>query len=114
MDYTWALNQICVYWKRLAPDGHGGYLWEDPVELVCRWEIKQELISDAQGRQITSNAKILLNQDVVVGDFLYLGDLDDITSSSGSPGSMDQAYEVKRFDKIPDIPAEEFTRWAWL
>lgn len=115
MDYSWALNQICVWWKRLTPDGYGGYNWEDPVELACRWEIKNELILDGQGRQVSSSAKVLLSETgIEVGDYLYLGDLDDITSSSGSPGSMDRAFEIRQVEKIPDISAEEFTVRAWL
>ena len=60
------------------------------------------------------NAKVFLGQDVKTGDFLYLGDYDDITSASGSPASMESAFEVRRFDKIPDLAGTEFLRRAWV
>lgn len=112
MDFE--LNQIAVYWERGAPDGYGGYDWEDPVEIDCRWELVHELYQDAFGEQRTSNGKVFLGQDIKPGDFLYLGDYDDITSASGSPASMEQAFEVRRFDKVPDLAGTEFLRRAWV
>lgn len=108
------LNQTAVYWERGAPDGYGGYAWEDPVEIECRWEDANELFLDASGEQRVCNAKVFLGQDVKTGDFLYLGDYDDITSASGSPASMEQAFEVRRFDKVPDLAGTEFLRRAWV
>ncbi len=112
MDFE--LNQIAVYWERGAPDGYGGHGWEDPVEIDCRWELVHELYQDAFGEQRTSNGKVFLGQDIKPGDFLYLGDYDDITSASGSPASMEQAFEVRRFDKVPDLAGTEFLRRAWV
>lgn len=114
MDYTWALNQIAVYWERLDPDGYGGWIWEDPIEVACRWVEKNEEMFDEAGNKFISKAEILVNQDMKPGDMLYLGDLDGITSASGSPANTKSAYVVRKFSKIPDILAEEYVRKAWL
>ena len=70
MDYTWALNQTAVYWKRLGPDGYGDWLWEDPVEIDVRWDDVSEMFTDVNGEQRMSLAKVLVNQDVKDGDYL--------------------------------------------
>lgn len=111
MDFE--LNQIAVYWERLIPDGLGGYTWEDPVELACRWEEVVELYTDANGQERRSQAKVFLDQDIKVGDYLALMDLDDITSSS-LPGNTKEAFQIRRFDKVPDLSGTEFLRRAWL
>lgn len=111
MDF--ALNQIAVYWERLSPDGLGGYTWEDPVEIAVRWENTIEKYVDLNGTERRSQAKVFLDQDVSEGDYLYLGDLDGITSSS-LPGNTKGAFQVRRFDKIPDLSGTEFLRRAWL
>lgn len=107
-------NQTAVYWERLAPDGYGGYAWEDPVELDVRWEDSSDVFIDLNGEKVQCSAKVFLGQDIKVGDFLYLGDYDDLTSASGSPASMEKAFSVKRFDKIPDLSGVEYLRRAWL
>lgn len=112
MDFE--LNQTAVYWERLAPDGYGGYSWDDPEEIDVRWEQSSESFTDSNGETVNCSAKVFLGQDVRVGDYLYLGDLDDLTSASGSPASMEEAFSVKRFDKIPDLAGTEFFRRAWL
>jgi hypothetical protein len=108
-----ALNQTAVYWQRGDPDGYGGYDWEDPVEIDCRWESSTELFVDSQGEERRSRAKVFLGQDVEEGGYLYLGDLDDLTSSS-DPGNISRAYRIQRSDKIPDLSGAEFLRRAWL
>jgi len=107
------LNQTAVYWERLTPDGLGGWTWEDPVEIAVRWESIVEKYTDVNGVERRSQAKVFLEQDISEGDYLYLGDLDDITSGS-LPGNTKGAFQVRRFDKIPDLAGTEFLRRAWL
>ena len=111
MDFC--LNQTCVYWENLGPDGYGGSTWEDPVELDCRWEEVTERFIDANGEERRSQAKVFLGQDVNEGDYLYLGDLDDLTSAD-SPGNTKGAFQVRSFKKVPDLSGTEFERKAWL
>ncbi len=113
MDYTWALNQTAVYWERGESDGYGDYDWEDPVEVSCRWVEKNERFLDLNGEEKISKAKVLVNQEMSVGDYLYLGSIDDLTSSS-DPANTEGAYPIRQFDRIPDIFGEEFLRRAWL
>lgn len=116
MDYTWALNQTAVYWQRLGPDGYGGWLWEDPVEIDCRWVERRKLYRNAAGEEKVSKADVLLNQDVAEGDYLYLGTLDDddVSASGATPANIRKAYVVQGFNKTPDLLAESYVRRAYL
>lgn len=110
---NFSLNQIAVYWARGVADGYGDFDWEDPVEIPCRWEGVNEQFVDMAGEVHFSKAKVFLAQDVSVGDYLYLGSLDDLTSAS-SPSNTKGAFPVRRFDKIPDLACQEFLRRSWL
>jgi len=108
------LIHTAVWWERGDPDGYGDFDWEDPVEVDCRWVQSNDLFTDSLGEEKRCTARVYLDRDVTVGDFLKLGDLDDITSASGYPPNKDGAYQVQRFDKIPDLAGGEILRRAWL
>lgn len=97
------LKQTAVYWGNPTYTATGGRTFDDPVELDCRWEQRSDMFRDAQGNEVHSNAIVFVNSDVVVGGWLYLGELDDLSSSEeADPQTVDDAYEIRRFDKIPD------------
>lgn len=112
MDFS--LNQYCVYWEPFSVDGYGTIIWDDPVELSCRWESANELFVDSSGEELRSTAKVYLEDDVVVGGYLYLGELNSAFTSSDDPALTKTSYRIKRFDKIPDLSGTEFLRRAWL
>lgn len=109
------LKQTAVYWGSPQSDGAGGRTFDDPVELSVRWEQRQELFIDASGQESTSKAVVYLGQDVDIGGYLYLGDLDGLSSAEeGDPLTVGGAYEIRGFEKTPDIKADQFLRKAWL
>jgi len=63
-----------VYWGNPQPSGVG-YAYDEAVEIVGRWEERQEIFIDANGREQLSNAVVYLAQDVDVNGYLYLGAL---------------------------------------
>ena len=109
------LRQTAVYWGNPQSDGTGGRTFDDPVELSVRWEQRQELFIDVGGQEVTSQAVVYVDQDVDIGGYLYLGDLDDLSSAEeASPLTVDGAYEIRGLKKLPDIKASRFMRKAWL
>lgn len=109
------LNQTAVYWGTPVDDGDGGLTFADPVEIDCRWVDISEVITAASGEQIVSRAKVRVNQDLDERGMLYLGTLADLDSTQeGDPLSVDGAHEIRRFDKIPTIKANAYSRKAWL
>jgi len=109
------LKQTAVYWGNPQSDGAGGRTFDDPVEISVRYEERQELFIDTNGQEARSRAVVYLSQDVAMGGYLYLGDLDDLSSAEeGDPLLVQAAYEIRGFEKTPGIKAERFLRKVWL
>lgn len=81
---TRTYKQSAVYWGNPVKDGEGGFTFDDPVEIVCRWEEMNQIVSDSKGNELTSRAVVYLLQDVDEEGYLYLGDLTGLVGTSGS------------------------------
>ena len=114
MDIVGKLNQTAVAWTTATPDGYGGYTFSSVDEIDCRWNEKQELFINAQGQEELSRAIVYVNQDMEVGEYLYLGSEDDLDSDHDDPQVIEDAYIIKAFQKIPSIDGTEFLRRCWL
>jgi hypothetical protein len=109
------LNQTAVYWATPSADGYGGYTWDNPVEISCRWEDTIQVITDSNGEEIVSRAVVYLDQDVDENGVLFLGSLTDLDSTQeADPMTADSAYRIRRFDKVPNIKGTDFLRKAYL
>ena len=113
-------KQTVVYWPLASLDSggddfddYGQPVVTDPVELSCRWEDVSEEFVGADGTRLLSHAKVYVESDVAVGGILMLGEIDDITDSDNIKEN-DGAWEIKRFDKLPNLKNTEFLRTAWL
>lgn len=139
---TRTCKQKAVYWGSPTEDGFGGKTFADPVEIACRWEDMQQIVTDAKGNEITSRALVFVLQDVDEEGMLYLGTLAaldiildelltadnvDITADNETitadasiaplpnPMTIEGAYIIKRFQKTPALRnTTEFLRKAYL
>jgi hypothetical protein len=116
---TWLtrnLKQTAVYWASPTPDGFGGATFTTGAEIACRWEDKDELFVDRAGQEVRSHAMVYVGQDLDDGGYLYLGDLDDLSSAEeADPLTVTGAYEIRSFQKSPRLKAAtEFLRKATL
>lgn len=108
-------KQTAVYWASPVNNGTGGFTHDDPVEIKVRWEDKNEIVMDSKGQEFTSQAEVFVRQDVDELGYLFLGSLDDLDSDEeDNPISIDRAYQIKKFHKIPDTKGREFMRKVWL
>jgi len=113
--------QTAVYWGNPVNDGYGGLTYNDPVEVYCRWEDKNEIFIDTNGNELVSKSVVYVTQDVDNNGYLYLGTLDSILDSLESsatpinPINILGAYKIRRFDRIPKLGSTiEFLRKAYL
>ena len=108
--------QTAVYWGNPVEDGYGKLTFDGPVEIPVRWENTATLITASDGEQYVTQAEILVNQDVDVNGYLYLGTLDDFDSAEGeSPKEITGAHRIRRFDKVPMIKSTTiFVRKAYI
>lgn len=113
-------KQVAVYWALEGSesggddyDNFGQPQYTTPIEIKCRWEAKIEEFVNASGTRILSNAIVYVDQDVDVGGVLMLGELTDITDSE-VPKENDNAWEIQRFDNLPNLKVTEFLKTAYL
>lgn len=108
--------QDAVYWSAPTPDGYGGYTFASPTAIKCRWDEKIELFTDAQGKEVTSKAIVLVTQDMQAEGYLYLGSLSELSpDQKTNPKLINGAYIIRRFDKTPMIKSTtEFVRTVYL
>jgi len=120
-------TQVCVYWASPTSNGRGGYTYDDPVELYCRWKDEQQIFASNDGEQLVSKAVVHVLEDVDTDGLLYLGSLDDLETlyddsegdSSGvwyDPKLIEEGLcIIKKFTKVPALRSTtQFVRKAYL
>lgn len=116
MDILRKLRQKCVYWSIDSTDEYGTNTFDEAIEMQCRWENVTELFIDSTGASIPSKSIVYTEFDVEEGGWLFEGELTDLPSVYDDPVDLVQegALEIKKFNKLPDLKAEEFLRRAYL
>lgn len=104
-------KQTAVYWALSSIDEFGKNIYISPVEISVRWEDVSEQFLDADGNTVMSNARAYTDRDIILGSILMLGLLTDITDAINIKENTG-AWEVRRFDKTPNLKATEFLRTA--
>jgi hypothetical protein len=115
--------ETAVYWGNPVNDGYGGFTYDTPVEIDCRWENKTEmdigwLSTGFPGNIRLSKASVLVTEDLDLNGVLWRGTLDtlnDIYDDISNPKIISEAYAIHRVDKIPMVfKTDEFVRTVWL
>ena len=110
---TTMLRQTAVYWSPLSVDEYGQPTWNAPVELAVRWEDKIEAFMDADGERQFSRAVVFVESDVILKGVLLLSALVDVDNLT-DPKANEGAWEIRKFDKLPNLKNTEFLRTAFL
>lgn len=94
-------------------DAYGRPLYADAVEISVRWVDKSVEFLGPDSRKEMSQAIVYTSIDVRTSGVLWQGTLATVSDLT-DPKQNDDAWEIKRFDKTPDIDGEEFLRKAYL
>jgi len=105
------LNQVCVHWAKLTIDEFGIPVYDDPVEIICRWEDVSEVFLGLKGENEISRAKVYSLTDMSVEDLLWLGTIETIPEGEDLRSF---AHNIRNYKKIPDLQADEYLRVALL
>jgi len=108
-----AMKQTAVYWAPGAPNDFGKPTYDEPVEIDCRWSEAQEEIILPNGDREMSQAKLIVDRDLVTKGVLMLGTLDDVVDSD-NPKNNSGAWEILLFRKTPNFKGTKFIRNAYL
>ena len=114
--------QKCVYWGNPVINGEGGWSFAAPIEIECRWEDKQELMEEYDNNKYSSQATVLVKQDIDRRSYMYMGtlaELQAIATTNGwdinKPQEIPTAFIVIQFTKTPMVFADDdFVRTAFL
>lgn len=115
-------KQKCVAWLNPRSDGKGGFIFDPPIEIDCRWEDKEELKEHYDGNMVSSQAKVLVNFDIPRRSYLMnikLSELQAMASEKNldinNPREFYNAFVVIQFEKIPMVFSDnDFARTAFL
>lgn len=113
-------KQTAVYWglggnesAGVDFDDYGQPLYTAPAEIRVRWEdVNEEIVLEDKTTMI-SRAKVMTGIDVRPGELLFLGELTDLPAGV-DPREVDGAWEIMKFNKLPNLKATEFLRTAFL
>lgn len=106
-------KQKCVYWALSSKNQFGEKQYDSPVEISCRWEDSSVEYLNSDGERVVSNAVVYVDRDVFVGSILMLGVLADITDYTYIKENVG-AYEIQKFEKLPNFKTTEFLRTVYL
>jgi len=117
---TRMLKQKAVYWPPGSEetggrdyDDYGKPVYAQPVEIDCRWEDVNEEFVQASGERVAAQCVVYTDRDVRIRGVLMLGTLPDVLDSL-NPKANPNAWEIRRFDKIPNLRNTEILRKAYL
>lgn len=111
---TRMLKQTAAYWAPLpVTTRYGKPSWASPIDISVRWEDVNIEFMDAESERQMSRARVFVDRDVEVNGVLLL---DGITSSTNltDPKANDEAWEIRRYEKLPNLRNTEFLRTALL
>lgn len=93
-------KQTAVYYAQNGTDSFGRPKFAAPVEFRCRWQQEHKLFLDGEGQQAVSDAKVMIEDAVKEGGFLFEGVLAD---APADPLAGPDCYEIRKYERIPDL-----------
>jgi len=104
-------KQDAVYWAPGAYDAYGQPTMGSATAITCRWEEIAEQFLDSENQVQVSNARVYVSQTVELGGMLWLG---VIGSAPANPRADNDAWEIRKYESIPNFKATEFLKSALL
>jgi hypothetical protein len=98
-------KQAAVYWANPTDDGYGGRTFDAPVEIKCRWDDREQLLSTDEGEKIISRAVVWLSADCNVNGVMWKGTLAQLTTAQkASPvKELENICLIKRMERYPGL-----------
>lgn len=96
-----------TWWAVTGGDGFGGDQVAAPVLIDGRWEDREEkFVGLLDRREHVSNAIVIVDRDMALGDYLCLGD----QTSQVDPSLATGAYKIQVYRKISDLRNLDYVR----
>tara|TARA_A100000171_G_scaffold53079_1_gene76363 strand:- start:43868 stop:44191 length:324 start_codon:yes stop_codon:yes gene_type:complete len=105
-------KQTAVYWRRTTADRYGSFSYATPLEISCRWEDRVEEVTTALNEKKLARSVVYVDRVMYPGDKLMLGEQESDTPDD--PDALPGAYEIMRFDQLPNLRNTETLYTAYL
>lgn len=106
-------KQKAVWWARSdTSNQYGAFTFAAPVEIPCRWDDCGEEFRNTDGQTEMSNATVYPDRIMKPGDKLLKGELESDTPDD--PKELTTAFEIKKFEQIPNLRNNETLFIAYL
>ncbi len=103
-------TQTATHWGVAGRDKFDQIIFDAPVEVLVRWEQKQELFMDSQGKQVLSNAIVYPLEELPIEGYLALGSFATL-----DPKTLTNiAFEIKMQSIITNIKNTKEIIKVWL
>lgn len=111
LKYLNKLIHTATVWKNPVSDNYGGFTYDSPVLIACRWEAKTELFIDNTGREAVSKAVIFLDlaDSIEEGDMIAFGDLKTFTNPYGTVAKI-----IKSINSTPNLKGTQTAVTAYI
>jgi len=115
------IKKVCVqsmwYWAQseIIPDGMGGAAYGLPVLVKCRWDGKVQLVLDNKGKEVVSQAEIMVLQEMYPGDRVLLSTPGEDTMTHLITADPIKAHAIIAVSAIPLFMSnDEFERKIFI
>ena len=95
--------QPIVYWGNPVSDGYAGHTYDSPVEILGRWEELNEVIMGRDGKEMVSQARVFITQEVDEEGAMWLGSLTALDSDPVPDDSSISALRIIAFSRLPEL-----------
>lgn len=108
------MKATAVYWPpETNYDQYGKPVPNEPVEISCYWDNRQEEFLDESGDKQKSKAVVIVDRDLLITGILMLGELTDVTDFT-DPKNNTNAWEIRGWGKTPNFKGNKYLRQAYL
>lgn len=90
------LQAVITHWTSTRT--FSGMTFSSPVIMRARWETVRKLFRGPTGDQEMSDAQVMVENSVAVGDYIFLGE-----STATDPRPLDGAFEVRSYSEMPNL-----------
>lgn len=94
--------QTAVYWAPGTLTGYGDTRSWTCMEVKVRWDDETELITNHYGKEVVSNAQIMVNANLDPEGMIYLGTKASLSAQQQSnPLLVTKAFPIQKINKTP-------------
>ncbi len=107
--FTDMMPQVATYWAPLGNDGYGGTLFDVGILVMCRWQLKNQLVRSNEGQEVTSDTTVYVDRALDPKGYIVLGD-----ETGSSPSAVSDARQIITVGASPSLDGDQQLNVVYL